>query len=76
MAAELLTLVVVVKSVKFVLRRGRHDWKRERAQCTMHNALANSSKRSALAIWVRVSECVDQVQVLRDVKSLGSVRIE
>ena len=53
MAAELLTLIVVIESVKLVLRRGRHDGKRERAQCTMKLRIARNE--SELAIWGYVS---------------------
>ena len=58
MATVLLTLfgiTVVVKSVEFVLRGGRHDCKRKLAERTVRNALANSWKRSVLAVWGCVS---------------------
>ena len=58
MATVLLTLfgiIVVVKSVEFVLRGGRHDCKRRLAERTVRNALANSWKRSVLAVWGCVS---------------------
>ena len=60
MATVLLTqvgliVVVVVKSVEFVLRGGRHDYKRKLVERTVRNALANSWKRSVLAVWGCVS---------------------
>ena len=59
MATVLLTqvglIVVVVKSVEFVLRGGRHYCKGKLAERTVRNALANSWKRSVLAVWGCVS---------------------
>ena len=63
MAAELLTLIVVIESVKLVLRRGRHGGKRERAQCTMKLRIARNESELAIC-WlygVTFQLCVDQV---------------
>lgn len=70
MATELWTLVIVVESVEFVLRRGRHDSRRERAQCTMHLGIARNQVRWLYG--VAFQQCVDQVR--REVKSLDRVR--
>lgn len=59
MAAELLTLVVIVESVELVLRRGRHGSQREGAQCTMHLRIARNEVRWLYG--VAFQQYVDQV---------------
>ena len=65
----LLTLsgVIAVKSVEFILRRGRHDCKMEGAERARPNTLANRSEGDMLDLWDRVSAIV--VQVWRNLKS-------